>query len=244
MKVEQRKWKEESGWVPGMSAALGASAQLVLVFGANEILKIPEPLQDVRKVYPDAHLLGCSTAGEILDTQVSDNSLVTTAVQFEYTQINTARISLDAVGGSSFLAGASLAQSLAAKDLVHVFILSDGINVNGSDLAKGLLAHLPENVGVTGGLAGDSDRFNETVVLYGGIHAEKNTISALGLYGNRLKVGYGSFGGWDPFGPERTVTRSKANVLFELDGVPPWNSTKNIWENMPAVYRLQVYFFR
>jgi len=73
-----------------MSAALGASAQLVLVFGANEILKIPEPLQDVRKVYPDAHLLGCSTAGEILDTQVSDNSLVTTAVQFEYTQINTA----------------------------------------------------------------------------------------------------------------------------------------------------------
>jgi len=75
-------------------------------------------------------------------------------VQFEYTQINTARISLDAVGGSSFLAGASLAQSLAAKDLVHVFILSDGINVNGSDLAKGLLAHLPENVGVTGGLAG------------------------------------------------------------------------------------------
>jgi hypothetical protein len=218
MKIEQRKWQEESGWVPGISAALGASAQLVLVFGANQALKEQEPLLEVRKAYPDAHILGCSTAGEILDTQVSDNSLVTTAVQFEHTQIKTARINLDAVGGSSFLAGSSLAQSLAGKDLVHVFILSDGINVNGSELAKGLLTHLPENVGVTGGLAGDSDRFNETVVLHGGVHPEKSTISALGLYGTRLKVGYGSFGGWDPFGPERIVTRSKANILFELDG--------------------------
>ena len=218
MKIEQRKWQEESGWVPGISAALGASAQLVLVFGANQALKEQEPLLEVRKAYPDANILGCSTAGEILDTQVSDNSLVTTAVQFEHTQIKTARINLDAVGGSSFLAGSSLAQSLAGKDLVHVFILSDGINVNGSELAKGLLTHLPENVGVTGGLAGDSDRFNETVVLHGGVHPEKSTISALGLYGTRLKVGYGSFGGWDPFGPERIVTRSKANILFELDG--------------------------
>jgi len=218
MKIEQRKWQEESGWVPGISAALGASAQLVLVFGANQALKEQEPLLEVRKAYPDAHILGCSTAGEILDTQVSDNSLVTTAVQFEHTQIKTTRINLDAVGGSSFLAGSSLAQSLAGKDLVHVFILSDGINVNGSELAKGLLTHLPENVGVTGGLAGDSDRFNETVVLHGGVHPEKSTISALGLYSTRLKVGYGSFGGWDPFGPERIVTRSKANILFELDG--------------------------
>ena len=29
-----------------------------------------------------------------------------------------------------------------------------------------------------------------------------------------------SKGGWDRFGPERTVTRSEGNVLFELDGKP------------------------
>jgi len=33
-----------------------------------------------------------------------------------------------------------------------------------------------------------------------------------------LQIGCGSMGGWDPFGPERLVTRSKANVLYELDG--------------------------
>jgi hypothetical protein len=43
-------------------------------------------------------------------------------------------------------------------------------------------------------------------------------VAAVGLYGDRLKVGYGSMGGWDPFGPERIITRSHGNVLFELDG--------------------------
>ena len=42
----------------------------------------------------------------------------------------------------------------------------------------------------------------------------------VGFYGSALKVGYGSLGGWDPFGLERTITRSKDNVLYELDGQP------------------------
>ena len=31
-------------------------------------------------------------------------------------------------------------------------------------------------------------------------------VAAIGLYGSRLKVGCGSLGGWDPFGPERQIT--------------------------------------
>ena len=41
---------------------------------------------------------------------------------------------------------------------------------------------------------------------------------AVGLYGDRLKVGYGSMGGWDSFGPDRVITRAEGNVLYELDG--------------------------
>lgn len=46
---------------------------------------------------------------------------------------------------------------------------------------------------------------------------EENSIAAIGLYSTRLRVGYASMGGWDPFGPERLITRSKENVLYELD---------------------------
>jgi hypothetical protein len=102
-------------------------------------------------------------------------------------------------------------------ELAHVFVLSDGLKVNGSDLVCGLAEQISEKVTITGGLAGDGDRFGETFVLCDGA-PEKDVIAVLGLYGNRLRTGFGSLGGWDPFGPERIITRSDGNVLHELDG--------------------------
>jgi hypothetical protein len=218
MKTEQRSWTELNGWAPIEALTLGESAQLVLVFGSPSTLNGHGPLVEVRKAYPNAHFMGCSTAGEILDTHVSDDSVVTTAVVFENTQIQIVKAILDKVDGSSFRAGTTLAQSLGKKGLVHVFALSDGTQANGSELARGLMTYLPEGVNVTGGLAADGDRFRETVVMSDDAHSQKGIVTALGLYGNHIKVGYGSVGGWDPFGPERLVTRSKANVLYELDG--------------------------
>ncbi|HNT70258.1 MAG TPA: FIST C-terminal domain-containing protein, partial [Bacteroidales bacterium] len=37
---------------------------------------------------------------------------------------------------------------------------------------------------------------------------------------SHLKVSHGSMGGWDPFGPERLITKSTSNKLYELDGQP------------------------
>jgi len=42
----------------------------------------------------------------------------------------------------------------------------------------------------------------------------------VGFYGDAIQVGHGSAGGWDVFGPKRRITRSKGNVLYELDGEP------------------------
>ena len=227
MKIEQRIWKESSGWKPNSDENQLKSADLVLAFGATEILKQPERMQFLKGLYPGAHILGCSTAGEICGTQVSDDSLVVTAMRFEHTQIQGVHIHLGDVAGS-VQAGERLAQSLPATlpenkpgargKLTHVLVLSDGLKVNGSDLVRGLMNYLPSGVTVTGGLAGDGARFGETLVFCDD-RPEKDTVGALGFYGDRLKIAFGSLGGWDPFGPERLITRSKGNVLYELDGV-------------------------
>jgi hypothetical protein len=114
-------------------------------------------------------------------------------------------------------AGERLAKALPKRDLVHVFVLSDGVNVNGSELVRGLTEHLPPHVALTGGLSGDGERFKETLVLWDDT-PQPGIVAAVGLYGDRLKVGFGSVGGWDPFGPERLITRSKGNVLYEMEG--------------------------
>src|SRR4030043_1383229 len=216
MKIEQKRWTEEKGWVPELKGIFEEEVQLVLLFGATQLLKDLKYINDIKAAYPKAHLFGCSTAGEICDTQVNDNSLVMTAISFESTHIKGAQVKISS-SLDSFQAGKVLAQSIPKDDLAHVIVLSDGINVNGSDLVRGLTNNLPERVSITGGLAGDSGRFQETLVFWDDIPA-RDTISVLGLYGKNLKVGYGSLGGWDPFGPERVITWRKGNVLNKLAG--------------------------
>lgn len=216
MKIEQSIWIEEKGWSLPMPGQLKESAQLVLLFGNTAIIKNEAIIKEIQGFYPQAYLLGCSTAGEICGTQVTDDSLVLTAIYLEHTRIQNASAKINSME-DSFQAGERLIQSLDHKDLAHVFILSDGLNVNGSDLVEGIIKHLPQQCSVTGGLSGDGGRFKETFVLSNG-KAIDNSVVAIGLYGSRMQIGYCSLGGWEPFGPDRLVTRSKNNILYELDG--------------------------
>lgn len=216
MKLEQYCCNAQSEWVLASGSLGTAQAQLLLVFGSREALSDPEKLQWLHARYPQAALLGCSSAGEICGTQVLDGTLVATAIHFENTPIQLVESDIGDTS-DSFQAGETLARLLEPKGLVHVLVLSDGIQVNGSKLVKGLRAGLPGHVNVTGGLAGDGARFQTTLVLTNQ-GAQSGRIALLGLYGDQIQVGCGSLGGWDPFGPERVITRSHDNVLFELDG--------------------------
>ncbi len=218
MKVEQKVWTESAGWQPDSRGNLGRAAQLILVFGSTAALKNRDLLGEIKGFYPNAQSLGCSTSGEICGASVRENSVVVTAVCFEHSCFKGAKITLRGAE-SSFDAGSRLARSLDRAGLKHVFVLSDGLGVNGSALVSGLTENLSSSVPVTGGLAGDGERFQETLVFFES-DPERETVVVLGLYGDRLRTGYGSRGGWDAFGPERLVTKSDGNILHELDGRP------------------------
>src|SRR6266508_339814 len=218
MQIEQTRWSQDKGWMTRPPGKLGTDAKLVLLFGSPACLKQLAWQDDIMRAYPYAHRLGCSTAGEIYGTDLNDETLVATAIAFEDTYLHGTSLKLSD-GIDSYQAGKQLSNSLPHESLVHVLVISDGQNVNGSELVSGLTQHLPPGVTLTGGLAGDGDRFQETLVLWDG-SPEPNRIAVLGLYGDRIKVGFGSLGGWDAFGPERLVTRSAGNILYELDGQP------------------------
>jgi hypothetical protein len=216
MNIEQRRWCEADGWSAGGPPQPDERVSLVFAFGDKEILMRDQPLAEISAAYPEAFVVGCSTAGEIAGTSVSDASLVATAIAFEHSRVRATQLALADVAGS-YEAGRRLALDLPQDDLVHVVVIADGTLVNGSALVRGLNDHLPDGIQVTGGLAGDGERFEETLVFAGG-EPRVGLIAAIGLYGDRLRVGFGSLGGWDPFGPDRLITRSEGNVLFELDG--------------------------
>lgn len=214
MQVWLDEWSVDRGWTDGQNS--DRQPTLLLVFGGVESFSERGALDALRSRYPSATLLGCSTAGEISDTRVRDGSLIAAAVQFEHTTIVSAHRRLTTADASRAV-GVELAAELPREGLVHVIVLATGLQINGSELVQGLSSGLPLGVAATGGLAADGPRFERTWVALNDV-IEDNIIAVVGLYGSRLRVGYGSMGGWDPFGPERLITRSVGNVLYELDG--------------------------
>ena len=212
MKVQQARWSESAGW---SALQTDRDAQLVLVFGDRVSLANPRLGPAVTECWPSAAIIGCSTAGQICGTEVFDAGVVATAIRFEHTEVRVATAAVTAADSAA--AGAELAQTLAAPELVHLIVISEGLDINGEALVRGLGEKLPASVSVTGGLSADGEQFQETLVLVGSA-PQKNTVAAIGLYGTKLKIGYGSLGGWDSFGPERQITKSAGNVLYELDG--------------------------
>ncbi|NUQ80234.1 MAG: FIST C-terminal domain-containing protein [Bacteroidetes bacterium] len=193
-----------------------ASVGLVLVFGSRPLLDQELAGLNLAGRFPSALITGCSTSGEIRDTEVTDETMVITTISADHCRFYGTTADIRHFGSSAD-AGESLIAALPKEGLRHVFVLSDGLNVNGSELVRGLNRLLPSGVSVTGGLAGDSDRFETSRVIWNGL-PHNHLIAAVGWYGEPLKIGYGSLGGWDPFGPERVVTRSAGNKLYDLDG--------------------------
>jgi len=189
--------------------------QLALGFGNKELLQQEDIFTLVSGKFPNASIVLCSTAGEIFHDTVSDHSLVVAALQFDKTDIQTAVVNIKDFA-NSYDAAAGLAGKLPKEKLVHVLVFSDGNLVNGNELVKGLVTWTGENVMVTGGLAGDGANFSSTLVGLND-NAAEGQIVAVGFYGDNISITHGSQGGWDVFGLEKRITKSKSNVLFEIE---------------------------
>jgi hypothetical protein len=194
----------------------GINPQLVLAFGATDLIKNDSVFEHLQNTYPKANIVSVSTSGEILGSSLFDDTVVATAIEFERTNIKCVETFFES-HESSVQVGKFLMEQLSSHDLTAVLVFSEGSFINGSELVSGLNANKLPHVSITGGLAGDAARFKQTLV---GLNhtASEGSIVAIGFYGNKIQVGHSSFGGWDEFGRERVVTKSDKNVLYELDG--------------------------
>ena len=214
MRVEQLSWSEAVGW--SASARIGAG--LVLYFGTRRALTCGKRYRELRAMYPDAHVVGCSTGGQIRNDDVTDEEIAAAALAFDATEL---RVACEPVPSPnrSHSCGEAIGKALAARDLVGIFVLSDGLHVNGDALVSGITDAVGQKIAITGGLAGDGAEFRKTLVG-ADLPPRTHMVAAVAFYGRAIRIGHGCVGGWDEFGPRRRITRSRGNVLFEFDGKP------------------------
>ncbi len=218
MKIQQFKKLEDEKWTPLDNYKDTLRNPLVLVFGNRYQLEKNTLLSEVKQMFPAGEIVFGSTAGEIIGERVYNNSITITAIEFEKSQViikndNILNYDMDALN-----LGKKLIDKLPKQDLKHVFVVSEGSFVNGSALVKGLES-TSTNISFTGGLCGDDARFEKTLAGYNE-NPKEGEIIIIGFYGPSLEISYGQYGGWTPFGPERIITKSEHNVLFELDNLP------------------------
>ncbi len=219
MKSEQRHFVSNK-WNQNLPIELDSVATLILCF-FDPSSDFSETLTDLTQKFPQSQLVGCSSSGEIFDTYVYDKSLSCVFFQLEKSKIKVVASPIDSYE-NSFSVGQKIGQDLLAEDLKSIFILSDGLTVNGTELAYGVsqsISKAKNQVVVSGGLAGDGARFGKTFLLFAG-KIESQKVVAIGFYGDAIHVGTGFFGGWDKFGPPRKITKSKGNILYEIDHKP------------------------
>ncbi|NQY27304.1 MAG: FIST C-terminal domain-containing protein [Piscirickettsiaceae bacterium] len=217
MKFEQENLSEKMALNKLPADSPLPEANWVLVFGSVERFKNSKLPKILQKRYPHAQIMGCTTSGEISDDGVQDGSLQITAMQWERSTLKFVAKPVANMEQSHAL-GVDIANDLNQNDLKGVFVLSDGLNVNGSELVEGIQETLP-NIPITGGLAGDGASFSQTLLLHN-TKVHDKIIIAVGIYGNDAIVTSGALGGWKPYGPPRKVTRSVKNVIYELDNKP------------------------
>lgn len=214
MKTAQHLW-QHGNWTA--HAAAPENAQLCLVFGSRYTLEQhSEALQQLKTKYPLAFVVSCSTAGNIMDEALLDETLVATAVEFAHTRVDVRSFHIGETDAAEL--GRTIAHTLDASDLAGILLFST-TGINAGQLLNGINAQLRGRVPVSGGVAGDDYRFERTLTGLNE-HLDEHQIVVVAFYSSKLHIAHGSKGGWDTFGPVRTITKSQGNVLFEIDGKP------------------------
>jgi len=216
--MELKYYTFSKKWNEVFDTSLDSKQTLVLIFGSSDKELVKKPLQELSDAFKNSIIIGASTAGEILMDEIVEDSLVVTVLKFKTTQIALAIQEIKKVE-DSFIIGKNLADKLNKKDLKSIFILSDGLNINGSKLTNAFNSVIDSNIVVSGGLASDKGNFLSTWIIVNG-EATTHYVSAIGLYGENIRVGYGSHAGWDILGIQKKVTKSTDNIVYTIDNKP------------------------
>lgn len=210
---------ENGMWKKELDSSLDSENTLITVFGDSEFTKNEQGFKELCEKFPNAIITGCSAGGEIYEDELHDGSLSIAISKFEKTKLMVKYVKITQ-DKDSFNGGANLMKQFEQEGLKSLFILSDGVRINGSSLVDGFNTMLDRDISITGGMASDYGNFEKTWVIVNR-KAIPDHVSAIGFYGDNIEVDYASEGGWNRYGLERLVTScDNTNTIYTVDHKP------------------------
>ncbi len=189
---------------------------LVMLFGPPARLTDAEVLTPLRRHLPHSTWIAAATPAIVDGRQVRDDGLSATVVRFDRTRVRRFQADIgpdqDEIRAARHLAGA-LTDS---PGLSAVLILVDALQADGPALVEALVAALPADLPIAGGLGGDGTAVART----GRDGLAQGSVCVVGLYGEHVRMARACRGGSIGFGPRRLVTRADGQTVLDIDAQP------------------------
>jgi len=182
------------------------------LFDKQQILTIRDT---IITLFPNAVLIGATTDGEICSGRVTVGRTVISLTQFTETFLLSTLIEGE---GPSLLLGKKLAYQLMKEGGTLLITFSDGTYCNGEDYLKGISEVQPELI-VSGGMAGDNARFQNTYVFTEKQITSQGAVGVL-LCNPELQIHTDYNFNWSPIGKLMTITQAEGNRIYTIDHIP------------------------
>lgn len=198
---------------------------LVLIFGDRIDMEDDQSfIKQIKNSYPLADIITVSSAGTIHGNKLI-SEFSATFIELEKTK-HLAKLFNYEMTDSEFQLGIDIVESFDKEKLNNILLFGT-TGINAEKVLDSVNENLPKSITVSGGIAGDNDRFEKTLV---GLNDNINEaqLVAIGFYGDRFEVSHGSKGGWETYGDQMRVTKSEGNILYEIDHKPALQLYKDL----------------
>ncbi|WP_291725296.1 FIST signal transduction protein [Bernardetia sp.] len=192
-------------------AAVDFDPTLAFVFAsvAHDI----DAISSLFKKY-DIELVGCTTSGEFVNGEVSDESMAVLLLDMKKESF----FIYLAEEEDTVLAAKTATEAAKEKfENLALIVFSGGLDTNGDDIIKGV--NEVGNYPLFGGMAGDDLKMQASYVFSNNKKSDK-ALLFLAIDKDKVDIAGLATSGWKAVGTPKIATRAEGNILYTIDGEP------------------------
>lgn len=204
-------------------SAVGSGPRLFQIY--SEVLDsavIADVTGAIEECFPDTPYFGCSTSGNIIDCELSENITVVctdfelSTTKYEIYQYDMAKLSVDEITAQIV---EETRKNPWVKAIEMYFTIPEGSTTRFCDGMK----DLREDIQVFGGVSCSDDITSDDSCVFTKAYGFSETSIVIVFYGGEdFYVDSIKVTGWKPLGRKFQVTKSQGSRLQELDGIPAY----------------------
>ncbi len=190
------------------------SVLIQLYCGTTNKKILTSVVKQMKKDFPNAHIVGATTAGEICHANMHEKSIVVSLSLFKDTRVRVYHTQkLD------YRAGQTAAEAVMDDDTKAMIVLSEGLKVMQYESFLQGIKEKNSEVIIAGGLAGDNFQLKQTYI-FAEDQVYDEGIVLVSFSSKKLRAANRYNLNWTPIGKEFTITEVEHNIVKSIDHIP------------------------